>query len=186
MADHHLRLPLDRADVRRLRAGDRVWLTGPMYTARDAAHQRLFELIQAGRELPIDLRDECIYYVGPTPAPPGRVIGAAGPTTSSRMDAYTPALLEAGLLAMVGKGRRSPAVKESIQRHGAVYFAATGGAAALLAKQIVDARVVAYEDLGPEAIYRITVVELPVFVVVDAHGADWYEIGPRQYARSPS
>lgn len=157
-----------------LRAGDRVLLSGVIYTARDAAHKRLYDLLQAGEELPVDLRGQVIYFVGPTPARPGQVIGSAGPTTSGRMDAYTPALIAYGLRGMIGKGRRSPEVLKAIQEHGAVYFGATGGAGALLAKRIVKAEVVAYPDLGPEAIHRLEVKDFPVIVVNDAHGGDLY------------
>lgn len=169
-----LRTPLTEEHVMSLRAGDRVLLSGVIYTARDAAHKRLYDLLQAGEELPVDLRGQVIYFVGPTPARPGQVIGSAGPTTSGRMDAYTPALIAYGLRGMIGKGRRSPEVLKAIQEHGAVYFGATGGAGALLAKRIVKAEVVAYPDLGPEAIHRLEVKDFPVIVVNDAHGGDLY------------
>jgi fumarate hydratase subunit beta len=173
-------LPLSRDEVRKLKAGDRVLLNGPMLTGRDAAHLRLYELAVEGKEFPIDLREETIYYVGPTP---GRPIGAAGPTTSSRMDKYAPILLDQGLLGMIGKGLRSQEVKDAIVRNGAIYLGATGGSGALLSKCIKTAEIVAYEDLGTEAIRRIEVEEFPVIVIIDTEGNDLYEIGPAKYAR---
>jgi len=169
--------PFDEETVRGLRAGDRVLLSGVVYTARDAAHKRMFEILQRGEELPVDLRGQVIYYVGPTPARPGRPIGAAGPTTAGRMDAYAPALMAYGIKGMIGKGSRDAAVKEAIRKHGAVYFAATGGAGALLAKCVRSAEIVAYEELGAEAIRRLVVEDLPVFVVNDIYGGDLYEDG---------
>ncbi|HEX2516179.1 MAG TPA: FumA C-terminus/TtdB family hydratase beta subunit [Chloroflexota bacterium] len=183
-----LTLPLT-AEVRlTLRAGQRVLLSGPIYGARDAAHARLFDLIRAGRaaDLPLDLRHGAVYYVGPAPAPEGpqgHVVGSAGPTTSTRMDAYTPLLIEHGLRLMVGKGRRGAEVKAAMLRHGAVYLAATGGAGALLARQIVASRVVAYADLGPEAIHLLQLRDFPAIVAVDSTGADLYDLGPAAYAR---
>lgn len=173
--------PLDSDAVRRLRVGDRVLISGVVYTARDAAHRRLFELIQAGGRLPINLSGQIIYYTGPTPARPGQIIGSAGPTTAGRMDDYTPALLQAGLKGMIGKGVRSPQVVEAIRRHTAVYFAALGGAGALLARHIKAADVVAYEDLGPEAIRRLVVDDFPVMVANDCRGADLYRDAAREY-----
>lgn len=149
-------------------------LSGVVYTGRDAAHKRLFDLLQRGEDLPVDLRGQVIYYVGPTPTRPGQVIGSAGPTTSGRMDAYAPALIAYGLRGMIGKGMRGPAVIEAMKEHGAVYFAATGGAAALLARRIVSCEIVAYEDLGTEAIRRLIVEDFPVIVANDAHGGDVY------------
>ncbi len=178
-----LSLPLKREDVKKLRAGDRVLLAGMMLTGRDAAHKRLYELALEGKDLPISIRDQTIFYVGPTPAPPGRPIGAAGPTTSSRMDKYAPLLMDKGLLGMVGKGLRSQEVKDAIVRNGAVYFGATGGSGALLSKCIRSSEVVAYPELGTEAIRMIDVEDFPVIVIIDAAGNDLYEIGPRQYAR---
>lgn len=166
--------PLSEDDARRLREGDRVLLSGVVYTGRDAAHKRLFDLLQRGEDLPVDLRGQVIYYVGPTPTRPGQVIGSAGPTTSGRMDAYAPALIAYGLRGMIGKGMRGPAVIEAMKEHGAVYFAATGGAAALLARRIVSCEIVAYEDLGTEAIRRLIVEDFPVIVANDAHGGDVY------------
>lgn len=178
-----LSLPLKREDVKRLKAGDQVLLNGKMLTGRDAAHKRLYELALGGKELPVRLQDQCIFYVGPTPAPPGRPIGAAGPTTSSRMDKYAPLLMDQGLLAMVGKGLRSQEVKNAIVRNGAVYLGATGGSGALLSKCIRSAKIVAYEDLGTEAIREIEVEDFPVIVIIDAEGNDLYQIGPAKYAK---
>lgn len=178
--------PLSEEVVASLKTGDSVLITGIIYTARDAAHKRLVELLEAGKELPIPVQGEIIYYVGPTPPKPGAAIGSAGPTTSGRMDAYAPALMKAGLKGMIGKGSRSPAVREAIGACGAVYFAATGGAGALLAQRIRSAEVVAYEELGPEAIRRIEVENFPVIVVNDAHGGDLYEAGAAKYRRSDS
>lgn len=176
--------PLTAEAVARLRAGDTVLLSGTIYTARDAAHKRLVELIKQGKPLPIDIRGQVVYYVGPAAAKPGQVIGSAGPTTSERMDPYTPILLEKGLKGMIGKGYRSVEVREAIKRWGAVYFAAVGGAGALIAKKIKAARVVAYEDLGPEAIRELKVEDFPVVVINDVHGGDLYEEGTRKYART--
>ena len=175
--------PLDEETVRGLRAGDRVLLSGQVFTARDAAHKRLYDLLQQGKALPVDLRGQVIYYVGPTPARPGRPVGAAGPTTAGRMDAYAPALLAYGVKGMIGKGPRSQAVKEAIREHGAVYFTATAGAGALLGKCVVSADVIAYDDLGTEAIRRLTIEELPVVVVNDIYGGDLYEEGVAEYRR---
>jgi fumarate hydratase subunit beta len=183
----HLVTPFSEADVIPLRAGDRVTISGTIYTARDAAHRRLFDLIESGKSLPIPIEGQVIYYVGPSPAPPGRVIGAAGPTTSYRMDPYTPRLLELGLRGMIGKGKRSPEVKAAIGRHKAVYMAAIGGAGALMAKAVKRVEIVAYEDLGPEAIRRLEVEMLPVIVVNDVAGGDLYIQGREAYAlRSPA
>lgn len=178
-----LSLPLHREEIRKLRAGDRVLLNGKMLTGRDAAHKRLFALASEGKELPIEIRAQTIFYVGPTPAPPGRPIGAAGPTTSSRMDRYAPLLLDLGMAGMVGKGLRSQEVKDAIIRNGAVYFGATGGSGALLSRCIKSAEVVAYPDLGTEAIRMIEVEDFPVIVIIDSTGADLYETGPAEYAR---
>ncbi len=176
-----LNTPLTDQDVERLKIGDRILLNGVIYTGRDAAHKRLFDLLKEGRELPFDIRGQIIYYVGPTPARPGQVFGSAGPTTSYRMDAYAPALIEKGLKGMIGKGMRSEAVKEAMKRWKAVYFAATGGAGALLAKKVKKAEVVAYEDLGPEAIRRLEVEDLPVIVINDVIGNDLYLEGEKRY-----
>lgn len=173
--------PLNDEMTEKLKAGDLVYLNGIVYTGRDAAHKKLFELIQEGKELPVDLEGQIIYYVGPSPARPGQVIGSAGPTTSGRMDAYTPALLDLGLKGMIGKGLRSREVLDSIEKNKAIYFAATGGAAALISKRIIKSEVVAYPELGPEAIYRLEVENFPVIVVNDAHGGDMYNMGREQY-----
>ena len=178
-----LKTPLSDADVEKLKAGDKVLLNGVIYTGRDAAHKRLFDLLQGGKPLPVDLKGQVIYYVGPAPAKPGQVIGSAGPTTSGRMDAYSPKLMERGLKGMIGKGMRKKEVVEAMKKYKAVYFAATGGAGALLAKAIKKAQVVAYEDLGPEAINRLEVEDFPVIVVNDTQGNDLYEEGMRKYAR---
>jgi fumarate hydratase subunit beta len=173
--------PLDDVLVSRLRAGDKVLLSGEIYTARDAAHKRFADALQTGAALPIDIKGQAIYYCGPTPPRPGRVIGSAGPTTSSRMDAYAPALLALGLKGMIGKGKRSQAAKEAMRTYKAVYFGATGGAGALLSQCVRSYDIVAYEDLGPEAVARLVVEELPLFVVNDAFGNDLYEMGLRSY-----
>ena len=175
--------PLTDENVLKLHAGDRVLISGIIYTGRDAAHKRLFELLQAGQPLPVDLRGQVIYYVGPTPARPGQVIGSAGPTTSGRMDAYAPALIAYGLKGMIGKGLRNQAVRDAMMQYKAVYFGATGGAGALLARRIKKAEVVAYEDLGPEAIHWLEVEDFPAIVVNDAHGGDLYSEGVKAYAR---
>ena len=177
----HLETPLSLEDIAPLKSGDRVTISGVLYTARDAAHRRLLKLIEAGKELPIPIKDQIIYYVGPSPAPPGRVIGAAGPTTSYRMDPYTPSLLKLGLRGMIGKGRRSNEVKEAIVKYKAIYMAAIGGAGALMARAIKEVRVLAYEDLGPEAIRELKVERLPVIVVNDIQGNDLYLEGQKQY-----
>lgn len=170
-----LRAPLSDAEILPLRAGDLVRFDGHIYTARDAAHQRLVAALEAGEALPLDLNGQVIYYVGPTPAVEGRPVGAAGPTTSGRMDRYTPALLRTGVRALIGKGYRSPAVREALVQYGALYLAATGGAGALLGATITAAEVVAYADLGPEAIYRFTVQDFPAIVVNDTLGSDLYQ-----------
>ena len=175
--------PLTKEEAQKLKAGDTVLLTGVIYTARDAAHKRMCEALERGEELPFPLQDAVIYYVGPTPAPPGRVIGSAGPTTSGRMDAYAPRLMEEGLRGMIGKGERTDAVIESMKKNGAVYFAATGGAAALLASRIRAAKVIAWEDLGTEAVRRLEVEDFPLTVVIDAEGRDLYKEAPAAYRR---
>ncbi len=178
-----LTTPLGDGDVIRLRAGDRVRLCGTLLTGRDAAHQRLIELLDAGQPLPVDVRGQVIYYVGPTPPLPGMVIGSAGPTTGGRMDRYAPRLMALGLKGMIGKGSRSQPVRDAMRQWKSVYFGAVGGAGALLSKYITAAEIVAYEDLGTEAIRRLTVEEFPVIVVNDTHGRDLYEEGMKQYAR---
>jgi len=178
-----LKAPLSDKDLEKLKIGDRVLISGTVYTGRDAAHKRLFDLVQAGKDLPFDIKGQVIYYVGPAPAKPGQVLGSAGPTTSYRMDAYSPSLIAKGLKGMIGKGMRSDAVKEAMKKYGAVYFAATGGAGALLAKRVKKAEVIAYEDLGTEAIRRLEVEDLPVIVVNDIHGNDLYVEGERRYRK---
>lgn len=175
--------PLTPETARRLRAGDSVLISGTIIAARDAAHKRLTETLERGEKLPIDITGAVIYYVGPAPAKPGHPIGSAGPTTSGRMDAYTPALLDQGMLGMVGKGGRSPAVVEAVKKHGAVYFAAVGGAGALIARTIKKYTVLAYEELGPEAVAAIEVEDFPAIVVLDSEGKDYYEEGQRAYRK---
>jgi fumarate hydratase subunit beta len=186
VAEHRLALPLAEADVATLRTGDYVYLSGGLYTARDAAHKRMNEALAAGEALPINIRGEVLYYVGPTPAKPGQVIGSAGPTTSERMDGFTPALLAAGLRGAIGKGGRSPEVARAFQDHCAVYFIAVGGAGALLSRQIRAVEVVAYEDLGTEAIRRMEVEDFPVVVCNDVHGSDLLRDGKALWRRPPA
>jgi len=169
-----IKTPLDRKILKSLRAGDEVLLSGVIYTARDAAHKRFAELLAKGKRLPIELRGACIYYCGPTPARPGNAIGACGPTTSSRMDEFTPALVKTGLSAMIGKGRRSDEVKKSIKKHGCVYFLAPAGLGALLATKVKASKTVAFRDLGPEAVYRLEVEDFPLIVGIDSKGIDLY------------
>ena len=180
-----LETPLSDADVERLRIGDKVLLNGVIYTGRDAAHKRLIEQLQHGEPLPFPLEGAVIYYVGPAPARPGEVIGPAGPTTSYRMDPYTPELLARGLKGMIGKGSRGKEVREALKKYKAVYFVATGGAAALIMERIKAAEVIAYEDLGPEAVRKLVVEDFPVIVANDAHGGDIYEEGKRRYRKEP-
>lgn len=179
-----LTTPLTQEKVRSLRSGDEVFISGEIFTGRDAAHKRLTTLVSEGKELPIELRDAIIYFVGPTPARPGEVIGSAGPTTSYRMDAYSPMLIEkCGLTGMIGKGERDECVVSAMKEFGAVYFAAIGGAGALISKSITAAEVICYEDLGPEAIHRLTVVDFPVVVAQDSFGNSLFESGPATYKR---
>ena len=178
-----LSVPFTPEEARKLRSGDSVLLSGIVYTARDAAHKRLSELLAEGKPLPIDLKNATIYYVGPTPEKDGRPIGSAGPTTAYRMDAYSPMLIEAGETGMIGKGKRSPEVIAAMKKHGAVYFGAIGGAGALLSHCIKKAEIVAYEDLGAEAIRRLEVEDFPVTVIVDADGNDLYETGRAAFCR---
>lgn len=173
--EKYIRAPLDTETISSLKAGDFVYISGTIYTARDAAHKRMSEALAGKGALPIELKNSIIYYLGPSPAREGRVIGSAGPTTSGRMDKYTPALLDLGLKGMIGKGRRSKEVKEAVVRNGCVYFAAIGGAGALLSKAIKASEVVAYEDLGTEAVRKLEVENFPVIVVMDADGNDLYE-----------
>ena len=179
-----IKTPITGEDARRLKAGDRCLITGTVYTARDAAHKRLVELLEKGDDLPLDLKDVVIYYLGPSPNPPGKVIGSAGPTTAGRMDIYTPALISAGVTAMIGKGERSPEVVAAMKESGAVYFVATGGCGALLSRCIRKSEVVAYEDLGTEAIRRLEVEDMPLRVAIDTFGNNIYETGPREYLKS--
>jgi len=179
-----LTTPLSEKDLEKLKIGDKVLLNGIIYTGRDAAHKRLFDLIQQGKELPIDIKGQIIYFVGPSPAKPGQAIGSAGPTTSYRMDAFSPKLIELGLKGMIGKGNRSQEVVEAMKKYKAVYFGATGGAGALIAKSIKKAEVVAYEDLGPEAIRKLEVEDFPVVVINDTKGNDLYVEGAKKYTRN--
>lgn len=178
-----IKTPLTRQKARELRAGDSCLITGVIYTARDAAHKRLCDLAWAGKQLPIDMENAVIYFVGPTPAKPGQVIGSAGPTTSYRMDAYSPTLIEMGQTGMIGKGKRSSEVIEAMKKHGAVYFGAIGGCGALLAKCIKKSEVIAYGDLGAEAISRLEVENFPVTVVIDTLGNNLYETGREEYLK---
>ncbi len=173
--DKHISVPFDSSVSTTLKAGDYVYLTGTIYTARDAAHKRMYEALERGEKLPFDVKNNTIYYMGPSPAREGRAIGSAGPTTASRMDKYAPSLLDLGLIGMIGKGKRNKAVHEAIVRDKAVYFAAVGGAGALLSKCITSSEVIAYDDLGTEAIRKLTVENFPVIVVIDAEGNDLYE-----------
>ena len=173
--------PLDEDSISRLRSGDKVLLSGYIYTARDAAHKRFMDALREGAPLPIEIKGQVIYYCGPTPPAPGKVIGAAGPTTSSRMDAYAPTLLDLGLKGMIGKGKRSDAVKEAIMKYKALYFGATGGAGALLSKCVRSYDIVAYKELGPEAVAKLLVEDLPLFVINDVFGNDLYEMGLSRY-----
>lgn len=177
-------LPLGGTEASRLKSGDRVLISGELFTARDAVHQKFYETLSQNKRLPIDLKGQTLFYAGPAPAPRGKVIGSIGPTTSGRMDVYTPLLIErAGLKAMIGKGRRSPQVIEAIKKHQAVYFAATGGAAALLAQTVVKAETVLFPELGPEAVLKLTVKDLPAVVAVDCRGRDVYEEGPKKFRK---
>lgn len=181
--ERHVKVPIDKNTAKELRAGDYVYLTGTIYTARDAAHKRMYEALEKGEELPLEMKDNVIYYMGPSPAREGRPIGSAGPTTASRMDKYAPALLDLGLTGMIGKGKRAETVKEAIIRNGAVYFAAVGGAGALLAGSIKASEVIAYDDLGTEAIRKLEVENFPVIVVIDSTGQNLYETAIQEYCR---
>lgn len=182
--DKKINTPLTYEEIKDLKAGDRVLLTGSIYTARDAAHKRLIDLLDAKLELPINIKDETIYYVGPTPAKEGNVIGSAGPTTSYRMDAYSPKLLDLGLKAMIGKGARNEEVINSIIKNKAIYFGAIGGAAALISKSITKSEIIAYEDLGAEAIRRMEIKDMPLIVIIDTEGNNLYKQGQEEYLRS--
>ena len=182
--ERNIQVPIRKEDACSLKAGDYVYLTGTIYTARDAAHKRMQEALERGDQLPFDLKGNVIYYMGPSPAREGRPIGSAGPTTASRMDKYTPNLLDLGLGAMIGKGKRTQAVIDAMVRNQAVYFAAVGGAGALLSKCIVKSEVVAYEDLGTEAIRKLEVKDFPVIVVIDSEGNNWYEHAAEAYKKT--
>ena len=182
--EHRLETPIDKEKLKALRAGDMVYLSGTVYTARDAAHKRMMGCLDRGEPLPFPLEGSVIYYVGPTPEAPGQVIGAAGPTTSGRMDAYSPRLLDLGQPVMIGKGARSREVKEAIVRNGAVYLAAMGGAGAVMSASVDSAGVVCWEDLGCEAVRRLHVTDMPLTVVIDSLGNDLYETGPAAYLES--
>ena len=179
--DKHITAPIQKEVSKSLHAGDYVYITGTIYTARDAAHKRMYEILGEGKSLPIDIENQVIYYMGPSPAREGRPIGSAGPTTASRMDKYAPQLLDLGLGAMIGKGKRSQEVIEAVIRNDSVYFAAVGGAGALLSKCITSSEVVAYDDLGTEAIRRLTVENFPVIVVIDSEGSNLYETAIKEY-----
>ena len=181
MAAKKITTPLTDEVVKSLKAGDSVLITGTIYTGRDQAHKRLVETLKAGKPMPVDLRGQIIYYVGPAPAKPGYAIGPAGPTTSGRMDPYTPALLEYGMKGMIGKGNRTPEVIEAIKKYTGVYFASVGGAAALIAKRITKCEIMAYEDIGAEALMKLTVEDFPAVVVNDCFGNDLYEEGMKKY-----
>ena len=181
--DKYITLPLTEEAVQSLKKGDYVYLTGTIYTARDAAHKRMYENLQKGETLPIEINGNVLYYMGPSPARPGKAIGSAGPTTSSRMDKYTPDLLDLGLRGIIGKGKRSQSVTDAIVRNKAVYFAAVGGAGALLSKAILKADVVAYEDLGTEAIHKLEVKDFPAVVVIDCEGNNLYETAVEQFKK---
>lgn len=178
-----IQVPISKEDAKSLRAGDYVLLNGTIYTARDAAHKRMYEALAEGKELPLDWKGNVVYYMGPSPAREGRPIGSAGPTTASRMDKYTPQLLDLGLGAMIGKGKRSQAVIDAVVRNGSVYFAAVGGAGALLSQRIKSSEVMAYDDLGTEAIHKLEVRDFPVIVVIDSEGNNLYETAIKQYAK---
>ena len=181
--DKHINAPISEEDVLSLNAGDYVYISGTVYTARDAAHKRMYDALAENKELPFDVKGNVIYYMGPSPAREGRPIGSAGPTTASRMDKYTPDLLDLGLRGMIGKGKRSKEVTEAIIRNKAVYFAAVGGAGAILAGAIKESKVIAYDDLGTEAIRELKVENLPVVVVIDSKGNNLYETAIKEYAR---
>ena len=181
MSAKQITSPIDENIIAELKSGDRVLISGTIYTARDAAHKRMFEALEKGEELPFDVAGQTIYYVGPTPAKPGQIIGSAGPTTSGRMDKYTPSLLDCGLKGMIGKGYRSQEVIDSMKKNKAVYFAAIGGSGALITRSIKSMEVIAYADLGPEAIHKLEVKDFPAVVIIDSEGNDWYQIGKQQF-----
>ena len=177
----NIKAPLDAETIKDLHAGDVVRISGYIYTARDAAHKRMYEALGRGEALPLDLTNNIIYYAGPSPAKPGEVVGSVGPTTSGRMDKYTPTMIEQGLRGMIGKGLRSQEVIDACKAHGAVYFVAVGGAAAVIAQSVKEEKMIAFEDLGPEAIRRYTVEDFPAIVVIDSEGNNFYEIGQKPY-----
>lgn len=179
----HITTPLTADTIKDLRAGDVVRITGPVYTARDAAHKRMTEALAAGKSLPFDINGQVVYYVGPSPTKPGEVVGSAGPTTSGRMDKYTPTLIEKGMRGMIGKGSRSKEVIDACVKYGAVYFVAVGGAAAVISQSIKGEEMIAYEDLGPEAIRRYEVEDFPAIVCIDAEGNDFYKVGIAKYRK---
>lgn len=181
--EKHMRVPFTRQEAATLKSGDYVYLTGTIYTARDAAHKRMYEALMKKEALPFDIRGNVIYYMGPSPAREGRPIGSAGPTTASRMDKYTPALLDLGMQGMIGKGKRTEEVREAMIRNSAVYFAAVGGAGALLSKSILSSEVIAYDDLGTEAVRKLSVKDFPVVVVMDSQGNNLYETAIKQYCK---
>jgi fumarate hydratase subunit beta len=182
MAEHKITTPLTDEVISKLKAGDTLFISGEIYTARDSAHKKLIDALDAGEKLPFDVKGQIIYYVGPSPAKPGKVIGSAGPTTSGRMDPYTPRLLSEGLKGMIGKGLRSKEVVDSMKKNGAIYMAAVGGAAALISRTITKAEVIAYDDLGPEAVRRLEVKDFPVIVVIDKDGNNLYQSGRAEFA----
>jgi len=184
MEIRRIQTPLEENVIKELKAGEKVLISGYIYTARDAAHKRFIDTLNKGEGLPLEIKNQVIYYCGPTPAPPGRVVGACGPTTSSRMDIYAPKLIALGLKGMIGKGKRSQAVKDAMKQFKAVYFGATGGAGALLSKSVVSSEIIAYEDLGPEAIVKLGVKDMPLFVINDIYGNDLYEAGMQRYRRT--
>lgn len=183
--DKYIEAPFNEETVRELKSGDYVYITGTIYTARDAAHKRMYDSLKHGQELPFQIKDQVIYYMGPSPAREGRPIGSAGPTTASRMDKYTPELLDLGLRGMIGKGKRTNEVREAIVRNGAVYFAAVGGAGALLSKSVIASEVIAYDDLGTEAVRKLQVRNFPVIVVIDSEGNNLYETAIETYREEP-
>ncbi|MBD3415488.1 MAG: Fe-S-containing hydro-lyase [Candidatus Aminicenantes bacterium] len=183
MAEHHIKTPVSDKTIEKLRSGDQVFITGSLYTGRDSAHKKLIELIDKGEDLPIDIKGQFIYYVGPTPARPGKSIGSAGPTTSYRMDSFAPTLHKLGLKGTIGKGSRNEEVKQALKQHKGVYLAAVGGAGALISQSIEEAEVIAYPELGPEAIRKVQVKEFPCIVINDMYGGDLYEEGKKKYQK---
>jgi fumarate hydratase subunit beta len=183
MGEHRIETPVSDETIEKLRAGDRVLITGDLYTGRDSAHKKLIELVKEGKDLPLDIKGQFIYYVGPTPARPGKPIGSAGPTTSYRMDSFAPTLHSMGLKGTIGKGSRNEEVKEALKKYKAVYLAAVGGAGALISKSIESAEVIAYPELGPEAIRRVKVKDFPCIVINDIYGGDLYEEGKKKYQK---